>query len=452
MDAATGIDQTKSPRHLHSINHTLVSDIGARSGKVALLWRTVENDCHQNHGHMKTTMWRAHRKGASSIMLVLVLQQYSVQQATGQSSGTLLHGTVFGDNAGGCWAGERCGGVCGAQASNGCTANPELGGFEHVFDGDTTTYMDVNEQNGNFGSAGIALASAQPVTSIRFWPRNGSPGRMVQGVFQGSTVSETEGYETMYEITSEPAEGQWTVVDVPANMQGPYQWLRYVAPTLGYGNVMEVEFYSVPLAIDCVETTADASTCTAVGQELYTLTTPAANGGAACTGSSTLCVAGDGTIPRDCVEVTLHPNYCTHIGQELYTLTTPSANGGAPCTGSSTLCVAGDGTIPRDCVEAIADASTCTQIGQELYTLTTPAANGGATCTGSSTLCVAGDGSIPGPIVCEICPECATPTPAPCPAGSSGRRRQLQPVEAAQSLVPFLVPVLAVIGIVACFQ
>jgi|EP01046_Picozoa_sp_COSAG06_P040107 hypothetical protein len=120
----------------------------------------------------------------------------------------------------------------------------------------------------------------------------------------------------------------------------------------------------------------------------------------------------------------------------------------AACTGSSTLCVAGDGSIPRDCVEASADASTCTQIGQELYTLTTPAANGGAACTGSSTLCVAGDGSIPDPIVCE----CATPTPAPCPAGSSGRRRQLQPVEAAQSLVPFLAPVLAVIGIVACFQ
>lgn len=49
--------------------------------------------------------------------------------------------------------------------------------------------------------------------------------------------------------------------------------------------------------IDCVESTADTSTCTTVGQELYTLTTAAANGGAACTGSSTLCVAGDGTIP-----------------------------------------------------------------------------------------------------------------------------------------------------------
>eukprot|EP01043_Picozoa_sp_COSAG02_P065822 COSAG02_NODE_10047_length_2038_cov_4.968025_2_plen_333_part_01 len=49
--------------------------------------------------------------------------------------------------------------------------------------------------------------------------------------------------------------------------------------------------------IDCDETIADRSTCTEVGQELYTLTTAAANGGAACTGTSTLCGAGDGTIP-----------------------------------------------------------------------------------------------------------------------------------------------------------
>jgi hypothetical protein len=42
----------------------------------------------------------------------------------------------------------------------------------------------------------------------------------------------------------------------------------------------------------CVESTAATSTCTAVDQELYTY-----GGGAACTGSSTKCVPGDGNIP-----------------------------------------------------------------------------------------------------------------------------------------------------------
>jgi hypothetical protein len=100
---------------------------------------------------------------------------------------------------------------------------------------------------------------------------------------------------------------------------------------------------------DCVEFTAAASTCTALGQELYTLTTPAANNGVACTGSSTVCVAGDGSIPQDCVESTAAASTCTALGQELYTLTTPAANNGVVCTGSSTACVAGDGSIPLDC-------------------------------------------------------------------------------------------------------
>lgn len=227
---------------------------------------------------------------------------------------------------------------------------------------------------------------------------------------------------------------------------------------IGYWDLI---YANTPPPVDCDESTADASTCTEVGQELYTLTTPASRGGATCTGSSTLCVAGDGNIPRDCVEITLHPNYCTAVGQELYTLTTSAANGGIACTGSSTLCVAGDGNIPRDCVETTADTSTCTSVGQDLYTLITPAKNGGAACNGNSTLCVAGDGSIPSPTpapVCEPCAECATcevcetSAPAPCPTGSLGRRRQLQPMDAAQSLIPFLAPLLAVVGIVARFQ
>ena len=103
------------------------------------------------------------------------------------------------------------------------------------------------------------------------------------------------------------------------------------------GNIADVglslvEIYGVeyvPPVIDCVETTADTSTCTTVGQELYTLTTAAANGGAACTGGSTLCVAGDGSIPLDCVETTADTSTCTTVGRELYTLTTAAANGGA---------------------------------------------------------------------------------------------------------------------------
>ena len=92
--------------------------------------------------------------------------------------------------------------------------------------------------------------------------------------------------------------------------------------------------------VDCVESTAARSTCTAVDQELYTLTTDAANGGTACTGWSTLCVISD--ISVDCDESTAARSTCTAVDQELYTLTTAAANGGTACTGSSAKCVEGD--------------------------------------------------------------------------------------------------------------
>jgi len=50
---------------------------------------------------------------------------------------------------------------------------------------------------------------------------------------------------------------------------------------------------------------------------------------------------------------------------------------------------------------------------------------------------------------CPTCPPPPAVVPCPAPTASSGRRRQLQPVEAVQSLLPFLGPLLAVMGIAA---
>ena len=52
--------------------------------------------------------------------------------------------------------------------------------------------------------------------------------------------------------------------------------------------------------VDCDEATAATSTCTSCGQDLYTLTTAAANAGAACVGSFILCGNGDGDDPLVC--------------------------------------------------------------------------------------------------------------------------------------------------------
>jgi hypothetical protein len=54
---------------------------------------------------------------------------------------------------------------------------------------------------------------------------------------------------------------------------------------------------SIAADVDCVESTAATSTCTTLGQELYSVTTPAEGAGTACSGVSALCAAGDGSIP-----------------------------------------------------------------------------------------------------------------------------------------------------------
>jgi hypothetical protein len=138
-------------------------------------------------------------------------------------------GTVFGDNAGGCFN------------------NDASRGYEAVFDRDIETFMDVKQEvdgsgNENDGWAGIALSSPQPVTAIRFFPRKGAKHRLQNGLFQGSSVSRTNGYTTIYEITVVPTADQWTQVDIPLHEQRPYKWVRYKSGTRGFGNVAEVEF------------------------------------------------------------------------------------------------------------------------------------------------------------------------------------------------------------------
>ncbi|GMI42467.1 hypothetical protein TeGR_g3447 [Tetraparma gracilis] len=181
--------------------------------------------------------------------------------------------------------------------------------------------------------------------------------------------------------------------------------------------------------IDCVDSLAAVSTCTAVDEELWTVTTPKNGNGADCQYSSTLCEDGAGcsacsnsgvasgfianedcacvcttdfagatcdTANVDCVETTAATSTCTEIGQELVSVTTAQSGDGAACAGASVLCEAGDGAIPAniDCVEETAPRATCTEIGQELVSVTTAQSGDGEACAGDSVLCEAGDGTI----------------------------------------------------------
>jgi hypothetical protein len=184
--------------------------------------------------------------------------------------------------------------------------------------------------------------------------------------------------------------------------------------------------------IDCAEATAATSTCTECGQDLYTLTNVAVGGGAACTGSSTLCGNGDGdtgallvcgmcsgntggegdvacAAPATAIAAsattagTTEAECCETTGQcsgNTDSTTDYTCTAGSLIAASATTAGADDATCcDIACVEATAATSTCTACDQELYTLTSVAVNGGTACSGSSTLCGNGDASL----VCGMC-------------------------------------------------
>jgi hypothetical protein len=145
--------------------------------------------------------------------------------------------------------------------------------------------------------------------------------------------------------------------------------------------------------IDCVESTADTSTCTVCGQELYMLTTAASGGGTPCTGSSALCTNGDNSIvcgmcsgntdgvgDYTCTAGTLKPDSGSIAGNDDATC----CDAPADCAGTWSACTA-------DC-EAAAD---------RIWTEETASVGTGTACPDAAN-CAPGD---------DACPA-ATPPPA----------------------------------------
>ena len=105
-------------------------------------------------------------------------------------------------------------------------------------DGNLNTFFDAPTAGGNVG---IDLGSAQTVTQIKFAPRAGYASRMVGGVFQYSaSPTFSAGITTVYTITSAPADGVLTVVNVAAPAE---RYWRYMGPNEGYGNIAEFQLF-----------------------------------------------------------------------------------------------------------------------------------------------------------------------------------------------------------------
>lgn len=84
--------------------------------------------------------------------------------------------------------------------------------------------------------------SSSAVTKIRFFPRAGFAGRMLNGRFTGSNESATNGFVELARIATTPAENAWT--EITLSNSTVYRYVKYESPAGGWGNVAEVEFYN----------------------------------------------------------------------------------------------------------------------------------------------------------------------------------------------------------------
>jgi N-acetylneuraminic acid mutarotase len=109
----------------------------------------------------------------------------------------------------------------------------------NAMDGNTGTYFDAPA--GVQGWIGLDLGTPATITQVQFVPRSGFSSRMVGGIFQGSTTADfSAGVTNLLTITTSPAGGVYTAD--PISVTTPFEYVRYLSPISGSGNVAELEF------------------------------------------------------------------------------------------------------------------------------------------------------------------------------------------------------------------
>ena len=111
-----------------------------------------------------------------------------------------------------------------------------------VFDNDLNTFFDAPDPgNGDWAGLDFGVGVSNVITQINYCPRSGSESRMVGGIFQGANNASFTGAVTLFTVTTAPAAGGFTSVNLTNTTA--FRYVRYLSPDGGYGNVAEVEFY-----------------------------------------------------------------------------------------------------------------------------------------------------------------------------------------------------------------
>jgi glucose/arabinose dehydrogenase len=109
----------------------------------------------------------------------------------------------------------------------------------NAFDSNFNTFFDGPTGDGDF--VGEAFGSPSIVTQIRYAPRAGYASRMVGGIFQGSNLADfSAGVVNLYTVSAAPVAGAFTTVELTNSTA--FQYVRYLSPNGGCGNISELEF------------------------------------------------------------------------------------------------------------------------------------------------------------------------------------------------------------------
>jgi N-acetylneuraminic acid mutarotase len=109
----------------------------------------------------------------------------------------------------------------------------------NAVDGNVNSFFDA--PSGVQGWVGFDLGAPATVTQVQFVPRSGFASRMVGGTFQASsTIAFSSNVVNLYTVTSAPAGGVYTAKAVAS--PGAFEFVRYLAPVNGSGNIAELEF------------------------------------------------------------------------------------------------------------------------------------------------------------------------------------------------------------------
>lgn len=144
---------------------------------------------------------------------------------------------------------------------------------------------------------------------------------------------------------------------------------------------------SCAAVVDCQGSWGACSATCGGGQQIFNVTTPAANGGAACPTSPQSCNTQACALPTDCQGTWSACSATCGGGQKTFSVTVPAANGGLACPTSPQSCNTQSCIAPVDCEGTWGACSATCGGGTQNFIVTRPAANGGAACPTTPRSC-----------------------------------------------------------------